>query len=94
VTLSAYRTPLLDRIDAFKARRPDISITPWYQSESCKWETTEPGRQERRAWINGTAMMEHLEKTYPEETNETAKLALCLSSYQPPLSEDCSLQVV
>jgi hypothetical protein len=61
------RTPLLNRVDAFKARRPDIPISPWYQSASGKWETTEPGRQEPRAWVNGTAMMEHLEKTYPEE---------------------------
>lgn len=65
-----YRTPLLDRIDAFKARRPDIPISPWYQSESGKWETTEPGREVPRAWVNGTTMMEHLEKTYPEETKE------------------------
>jgi hypothetical protein len=62
-----YRTPLLDRVDAFKARRPDIPISPWHQSESGKWETAEPGRKEPRAWVNGTAMMEYLEKTYPEE---------------------------
>lgn len=64
------RTPLLGRIDAFKARRPEIRITPWYQSESGKWETIEPGRQETRKWVTGMSMMEHLEKTYPEETNE------------------------
>lgn len=64
------RTPLLNRIDAFKQRRPDIPISPWYQSVSGKWETTEPGRQAPRAWVNGTDMMDHLEKTYPEQAKE------------------------
>lgn len=62
-----FRKPMLERLHAFKKRRPDILISPWYQSESGKWETTEPGWEEPRVWVNGTAMMDHLEKTYPEE---------------------------
>jgi hypothetical protein len=61
------RKSLLERIDAFKRRRRDIPICPWYQSKSGKWETTEPGQKDPRVWVNSTAMIEHLEKTYPEE---------------------------
>ena len=33
-------------------------------------EAPDPDSQETRAWVNGTSMMNHLEKTYPEKTNE------------------------
>jgi hypothetical protein len=59
------RTPLLERVDAFKRRRPDIPVSPWYASPSGKWECQEPG-QEPKPWVNGTAMMDHLEARYPE----------------------------
>lgn len=72
----AFRTPLLERIDAFKKRRPDIPLCPWYQSKSGKWETTEPGSEDPRTWVNGTAMMEHLEKAYPDDGTGLARRVL------------------
>lgn len=59
------RTPMIERVDRFKARRPDIPISPWYASASEKWESTEPG-QEPKQWVNATAMMDHLEASYPD----------------------------
>ena len=60
------RTPLLQRVDRFTARRPDIPVSAWFNNPSGKWEATEPG-QEPRQWVNGTAMMDHLEAAYPED---------------------------
>jgi hypothetical protein len=57
---------VLQRVDDFKRRRPDIPISAWYGNPSGKWEATEPG-QEPRPWVNATAMMNHLETSYPEQ---------------------------
>ena len=67
------RTPLLGRIDAFRDRRPDIRVTPWYQSRSGRWETTEPGTDHPRPWANAAAMISHLEHTYPEGEPEPGR---------------------
>lgn len=60
------RTPVLDRIAAFRQRRPDIPITDKRDSPSGKWETREPGQDEPTLWGHSTAMMNHLEAAYPD----------------------------
>lgn len=56
---------LLDRVDTFTRRRPDIKIAAPYAVPSRKWEVSVPD-QPAQAWDNGTEMMDDLEARYPE----------------------------
>jgi hypothetical protein len=59
------RTPLMERVDRFTRRHPEVVIAAPYNSGG-KWRVTEPGR-EPRAYPTGMQMMDELEKRYPDE---------------------------
>lgn len=54
---------LMERIDRFQRRHPEIQIAaPW--SASGKWEVSEP-ETSARAYDRGAVMMDDLEARYP-----------------------------
>jgi hypothetical protein len=56
--------PLLDRVDAFQRRYPEITIAAPYCTLSHLWEVrTGDGTAQ---WDNGVRMMDDLEARYPE----------------------------
>ena len=55
--------PLLERIDRFQRRYPEIKIAAPYNTHG-KWEVSEPD-QPARAYDRGNTMMDDLERLYP-----------------------------
>jgi hypothetical protein len=74
---SAPQRALLDRVDEFRRRHPEIKIAAPYTVPSRKWEVSEPSVTDEngdplsgdptRAYGNGTEMMNDLEQRYPNE---------------------------
>jgi hypothetical protein len=68
---------MLDRVDEFRRRHPEIKVAAPYAVPSHKWEVSEPSVTDEndeppsghptRAYDNGTEMMNDLEKRYPDE---------------------------
>lgn len=73
---SAPQRALLDRVDEFRRRHPEIKIAALYTVPSRKWEVSEPSVTDEnddplsgdptRAYDNGTEMMNDLELRYPQ----------------------------
>jgi hypothetical protein len=64
---TARHTPLrsmIDRIDRFRSRHPEIKISAPYFNGLGKWEVSEPD-QPARAWDKGQDMIADLERRYP-----------------------------
>lgn len=59
------KLPLLERIDRFQRKHPEIRIAAPYNAHG-KWEVSEPD-QAALAYDTGVVMMDELEARYPDE---------------------------
>jgi hypothetical protein len=57
--------PLMQRIEHFEDRHPEILIAAAHSTNSGKWEVSEPDSPVA-AYDRGTDMMADLERRYPE----------------------------
>jgi hypothetical protein len=64
--LDLAQRSLLDRVDAFQRRHPDIKIAAHYTTPSKLWEVSGPGSGVSQ-WDNGFRMMDFLEQRYPAD---------------------------
>jgi hypothetical protein len=55
--------PLLDRVDAFTRRHPEITVSAPYNNFSGLWEVHTKGGVSQ--WDNGHRMMDELEERHP-----------------------------
>jgi hypothetical protein len=62
---SRMRRPLLERVDAFMAAHPGMSISPPPMTLSGLWEVRDDGGTAQ--WDNGFAMMDDLERRYARD---------------------------
>jgi hypothetical protein len=59
------RRPLLDRVDAFTAARPGITVAAPCATHSGLWEVSDG--EGTALWDNGFAMMDDLERRYARD---------------------------